>query len=1676
MFRWPSLEKVGVVTPTTTVSQRVNLDWPVPNDGGFPILRYEIQWRETPDPLFLPEPSAQTVNTGEVVSILLPAATGGAGSLTYSVTGLPSGYSFSPTTRQIVGSSSVATSVTLTYQVVDEDGATRTRNFSFTVQANPAAITDTQITSTPIALSNTYGFGETIEFTVTYDIEVDVTGDPRFPMNLDVPTTAPEFADYAGGTGTREIVFNWIVAATDIDANGIFFFGNSDSQNRGDINLNGGTIRNAGTTINADLTTLNRGTKSGHQVDGTLTPILVDADVTLTGNLSGSILGAVTLGSAPITAAAITNSQITSTPIALSNTYGFAEVIEFTVTYDTEVDVVGIPQFPMNIGQSPSGGPEYADYIGGTGTREIVFGWVVAATDLDTNGIFFYGPNDVQNRGDINLNGGTIRNAGTSVDADLSTLNRGTKSGHQVDGSLDSNTAPVITIATLDQIVNGRQLINIIASAMDPDGTIASLAWTGSGTFGSPTQGNTTWMAPAAQVAEQTYALTLTGTDNDGAMATDSISITVRANQAPEITAIQATPDNIAGGGTINLSAAVTDPENDQLTYLWEANPDVGTFGNINNRDTTWIAPPGTFDDQIVVLTLTANDPLNASDVATVTVTIRAILVAIDSDVTLTGGLAGSIRGFISFDLLYSTAVLVGGLAGSIEGDNSLGGLPNLNLIATLDAGLTGQIRGANSFSDAPALTVTGALNAGLTGQIVGRISLGQAPALEATAALTAGLTGQIGGANTLGTPPPLPAVSADLTAGLVGSIRGVPALGDPLLEFDQFNQDDVLVDFLALFERGSTTSWFQQPPRGTNGVFLEGDLGLGPDETAVTQLLYAGGTLGIYVNDNDVNGNPAPLNLTNYFAVGNPGRDATVYLQTVDGLTSFSVDEAFITANVQGLFLVSPAAAVTLFNGVEAGDRFILGLGQPAHVDAQVSLAAGLTGQISAQSSLGSAPNLTLTATLDAGLTGQIQGTATLGTSPPLDTTATLDTGLTGQIRGITSLGQAPALLDSVTLAAGLVGQLTALASVSSVPHLNNTASLTGGLVGNIVATAVLTFPDPLDTTATLDTGLTGQIRGIVGLDQAPALNNSATLTAGLVGQLVASASVGTIPILETSASLAAGLVGQISATASVISPNPIETTASLDAGLTGQISAVAVAGSLPRLDNTSTLTAGLTGQIRAVPSLNNAPDLLLIADLTASLTGSIVGQNSLGNLPFLLSNFNDVGLSTIFVGLLEAGNNPSGDFQVLWARPPSANPTGQLLDGFLTLAGTIVNRLSVELTAGQIRFDEDDTPTALDIGAYFAPGGAGHEQTLYFQTEDQLVSFPVATTYNAQRSTSSAVFFDHPVATNFLHGVRTGQRFLVGLGQQQIEAIEVTFPSTLATVTVALRTVLPPPPIITEPYVPVVPIRQQRSDNQRLPDYRYDLTKLFTQDLLSKDQWRNLAEVASRVFFQYVYNDIQGFLESDDPDYLQQRSPIQPIDYTVDNNGRQVNQIELREANQPVNRSRELLTLTAKNLGFNYFSDTFTDIDYQRLIQFWGLFLNEKAPDSFINFIGFIKNTEISATLLWTNRDYQDFVSIDQIPAFNVVTGTGGTILDPKEDHTDSYFPTPHVEVRYNPTNYNFTFAELQELFRQIAPTHVVLERIVAGQRLISGIQLNFAIEKINTTIHRTFPAITI
>ena len=129
-------------SPTTagarTVTYRVRDD-----DGDSDSERFEITVEPEDIEPVLPSVSDQTYEVGETVNLLLPSATGGNPPLTYSASNLPSGLTFSPSTRRITGSPTTAGARTVTYRVRDDDGDSDSVNFRITITSTdqPGSVT-----------------------------------------------------------------------------------------------------------------------------------------------------------------------------------------------------------------------------------------------------------------------------------------------------------------------------------------------------------------------------------------------------------------------------------------------------------------------------------------------------------------------------------------------------------------------------------------------------------------------------------------------------------------------------------------------------------------------------------------------------------------------------------------------------------------------------------------------------------------------------------------------------------------------------------------------------------------------------------------------------------------------------------------------------------------------------------------------------------------------------------------------------------------------------------------------------------------------------------------------------------------------------------------------------------------------------------------------------------------------------------------------------------------------------------------------------------------------------------------------------------------------------------------------------------------------------------------------
>ena len=129
------------------------------------------------------------------------------------------------------------------------------------------------ITSTPVAAAGTYGLGETIRISVTFDsdVVVDTTGGTPY-LNLSAGDPRNGFRtrrmNYTSGSDTATLLFEYVVVAADRDNNGFIVEAN-------ELRLGGGTIRHATTGKDADLDHVKPTWPNGsttRKIDGRLLP------------------------------------------------------------------------------------------------------------------------------------------------------------------------------------------------------------------------------------------------------------------------------------------------------------------------------------------------------------------------------------------------------------------------------------------------------------------------------------------------------------------------------------------------------------------------------------------------------------------------------------------------------------------------------------------------------------------------------------------------------------------------------------------------------------------------------------------------------------------------------------------------------------------------------------------------------------------------------------------------------------------------------------------------------------------------------------------------------------------------------------------------------------------------------------------------------------------------------------------------------------------------------------------------------------------------------------------------------------------------------------------------------------------------------------------------------------
>ena len=200
-------------------------------------------------------------DTGTAITpIVLPAATGGDGTLSYTLSPatLPRGLTWTASTRTIAGTpNTVTAATTYTWKATDADGDSATLTFSLRVwtPAGPAiAGTGVRLDTVNGRTKYNYWPGEVISFLVQYPEKVAVTGTPQITL---VVGTRKRKADYnAADTAwvrlatNRQahdiLVFTYTVRSDDFDGDGIAVPADA-------LSLNGGTIRAVDDAADAKL-------------------------------------------------------------------------------------------------------------------------------------------------------------------------------------------------------------------------------------------------------------------------------------------------------------------------------------------------------------------------------------------------------------------------------------------------------------------------------------------------------------------------------------------------------------------------------------------------------------------------------------------------------------------------------------------------------------------------------------------------------------------------------------------------------------------------------------------------------------------------------------------------------------------------------------------------------------------------------------------------------------------------------------------------------------------------------------------------------------------------------------------------------------------------------------------------------------------------------------------------------------------------------------------------------------------------------------------------------------------------------------------------------------------------------------------------------------------------------
>ena len=163
------------------------------------------------------------------------------------------------------------------------------------------------------------------------------------------------------------------------------------------------------------------------------------------------------------------------------------------------------------------------------------------------------------------------------------------------------------------------------------------------------------------------------------------------------------------------------------------------------------------------------------------------------------------------------------------------------------------------------------------------------------------------------------------------------------VLQLSAWDNTGLDIEFSALIEVSATDNLYVDADRGGSDSPVDGELGLGDDETRISRIRWDAGNARLIFNDNNL---PQDLDLSTYFGAGGDGNDLTFYVTDFSGTYTFNIADNILASGANFLqFSSLSSTLVTIFDDISVGDRLIFSAARPEAVVRQVAVALTRTG-----------------------------------------------------------------------------------------------------------------------------------------------------------------------------------------------------------------------------------------------------------------------------------------------------------------------------------------------------------------------------------------------------------------------------------------------------------------------------------------------------------------------------------------------------------------------------------------------------------------------------------------------------------------------------------------------------------------------------------------------------------